>query len=252
MAINRAPARHARGLAQRGPGSSTPSSSSTAEETLFDDPGLSWDRQASRRSFQRDTNEPCVWDLSLPARRRLRRSRAARTSSSAPRASSSATTTPGANRMAFEALRQALVAPGAPPPDLARHPGAVRFGRPRGPGRAPRRSTVQILGCAAELSAHSRAEPCIRFLPQKPGGARARTLAARPVRKRGTALEFQPFQALPAHATAPHRSAPWMARRTCVEGGFCRLGVEIDGEPAAGPSPSRLAFPARRARASRR
>jgi hypothetical protein len=130
------------------------------------------------------------------------------------------------NRVAFEALRQGILAPAAAP-DLARVYELCASGARIALSRTTR--AVEILGVNARLSAHTRAA-CIRFLRAAPDQARG-DLWLRAGADGPTTLELElggNFRRLVARAERVLEEPS-----TCVEGAL-RVSIEVDGAQQAG------------------
>jgi hypothetical protein len=189
------------------------------EMTLFDTPELRWTVQLAR-DFQRETQQPCVFTLPYLRAATCGEIERAHLLFGSSGIEYGHYNTWG-NRIAFEALRQALVAPRGPP-DLSRIEALCASGALADLTRTTR--VVRVLGCSGELAAHSR-EPCIRFVASAPGTGKPELwLRASP--DGGTALELE----IPQHVQRFHARVERVVDgpSTCAEGGV-RLAIELDG-----------------------
>jgi hypothetical protein len=190
------------------------------EQTLFDEPAQQWSVDLAR-DFQRETGQPCVW-----TRPYLRAA-----AGDDPLRAKELFGVSGkgighynawGNRVAFEALRQGLLAPAAAP-DLGRIRELCASDVRAELSRATR--PVQLLGASARLAAHTR-EPCIR-LQRQPGADGRTDLWLRAGAGGPTTLEIDLDGRYRRIAARAERAA--VEPSGCVEGGV-RVAFAVDGE----------------------
>ena len=194
------------------------------EPTLFDEPSLAWTVELAR-SFERETHQPCSFTTPFlragacgePERAHLFFGASGRELGHY---------NAFGNRVVFEALRQGILHPGAPP-DLAPIEALCASGALAELSRSTR--AIELPACHARLSAHSR-EACIRFQrtnsAENGGDLWLRAGVAGP-----TVLECEldgRFQRLRARVERVIDGPS-----TCVAGAV-RVSIDVDGVTQAG------------------
>ena len=194
------------------------------EQTLFDDPSLQWTVKLAR-DFQRESNEPCVW--STPYLR-------AGTCGDLERGHQlfgnngvmAGHYTAWANRLAFEALRQGILG-ARTAPNLSRIEALCAA---NGLAELTRRTrSVELLGCRAELAAHSR-DACIRFQHAVSDGGQSE-LWLRAATDGPTTLECALDGRYRRLRARVERALEEPSK--CIEGAL-HVSFEIDGAPESG------------------
>jgi hypothetical protein len=194
------------------------------EQTLFDEPGLQWTVELAR-AFERETHEPCVWTTPCLRAGACGDPQRAHLFFGVTGAQIGHYTAWG-NRIAFEALRQGILHAGEAP-DLSRIEALCASGALDDLTLTTR--SVELLGCRAQLSAHSR-EGCIRFQRAAAGEPRG-DLWLRAGAGGPTTLEFElggRYRRLRARAERLLEGPS-----DCIEGAV-RVSFEVDGVQQAG------------------